>query len=147
MDAVAVEDVVRDCLAALAEPERARVTPRFDGSGMVRGDEAVLRIVVDNLVDNALKFSGAGNVEVVVSEEAGEVRLVVRDEGPGIDPADAERLFLPFARGEHAAVPGHGLGLSIVAHAVRLHGGDVRFMDRDAGSELRVTLPVWTARL
>lgn len=146
-EAVAMEDVVRDVVAARAEPERARVEYTFDASGMVRGDEALLRIVVDNLIDNALKFSPSGKVHVLVAEEKSEVHLTVRDEGPGVDPAEADRLLLPFTRGSDVSVPGHGLGLSIVAHAVRLHGGTVQFVPRGAaerGAELRVTLPAWS---
>jgi two-component system, OmpR family, sensor kinase len=150
-EAVAVEDVVRDVVAARPAAERARIEATFDATGMVRGDEALLRVVVDNLVDNALKFAEVGKVHVTVGDEGGEVRLTVRDEGPGIDPAEAGRLLLAFTRGTRGSeetVPGHGLGLSIVAHAVRLHGGDVRFVARapsEAGAELRVTLPAWTA--
>ncbi len=73
--------------------------------------------------------------------------LTVRDDGPGVDPAEADGLLLAFTRGTRtaaSAVAGHGLGLSIVAHAVRLHGGSVRFVPREAGAELRVTLPGWT---
>jgi two-component system OmpR family sensor kinase len=147
-EAVAMEDVVREVVAARPEGERARVEPRFVASGMVRGDEALLRIVVDNVIDNALKFSKLGTVRVDVTEEPGEVRVTVRDEGPGVDPADADRLLLAFTRGTRpteTSVPGHGLGLSIVAHAVRLHGGDVRFVPCETGAEVRVTLPAWSA--
>jgi two-component system sensor histidine kinase GlrK len=115
---------------------------------MVRGDVALLRIVVDNVIDNALKFSKLGKVRVDVTEEPGEVHVTVRDEGPGVDPADADRLLLAFTRGTRpteTSVPGHGLGLSIVAHAVRLHGGDVRFVPCETGAEVRVTLPAWSA--
>jgi signal transduction histidine kinase len=156
-EAVALEDVVRDVIGARREADRARVESTLDASGMVRGDEALLRIVVDNLVDNALKFAPTGKVHVIVTEGSGEVRLTVRDHGPGVDPAEAERFFLPFARGSEPSAPGHGLGLAIVAHAVRLHGGDIRFVTRGAdeapdgghagakGAELRVTFPAWTA--
>lgn len=146
-EAVAMEDVVADVVAARPEAERARVTIAIEATGMVRGDEALLRIVVDNLVDNALKFAKSGSVGVRLVETPDEVRLTVHDEGPGIDPADADRLLLAFARGTNAAVAGHGLGLSIVAHAVRLHGGDVHFVKPQTGrgAELRVTLPAWTA--
>lgn len=144
-EAVALEDVVREVVAARSEGDRARMSSTIEASGMVRGDEALLRIVVDNLVDNALKFSGRGRVEIVVSEAKGEVCLAVRDDGPGIDPDDVDRLLLPFERGHDEALPGHGLGLSIVAHAVRLHRGSMRIVPRHPGVELRVTLPVWTA--
>jgi signal transduction histidine kinase len=143
-EAVALEDVVRDVLGARSAADRARVESVIEGPGMVRGDETLLRVVVDNLVDNALKFAPDSAVQVIVEETEAEVRLTVRDEGPGVDVATADRLLLPFARGA-SAVPGHGLGLAIVAHAVRLHGGDVCFVPRDTGAALRVTLPAWKA--
>jgi signal transduction histidine kinase len=144
-EAVAIEDVVRELVAARPEADRARLDVVSRASGIVRGDETLLRIVVENLVDNALKFSPA-QVEVIVEEDDDEVRLTVRDEGPGIDPSDADRLLRPFARGAQTSVPGHGLGLAIVSHAARLHGGSVRFVPRERGTELRVSLPIWTAR-
>jgi signal transduction histidine kinase len=144
-EAVAMEDVVREVVAARPAAERARLEATINASGMVRGDEALLRIVVDNLVDNGIKFSVRGNVRVILVEESGEVHLTVKDEGAGIDPAEADRLLLPFTRGRETSVPGHGLGLSIVAHAVRLHGGSVRIVPCEAGAELRVTLPAWAA--
>ena len=144
-EAVAMEDVVREVVGARSGEERARVETTVAGPGMVRGDEALLRIVLDNLLDNALKFSKVGPVYIEVDEQADQVRLVVRDEGPGIDLAEAERVLLPFERGGRTDVAGHGLGLSIVAHAVRLHGGEVHFVAREAGAELCVTLPSWKA--
>ena len=148
-EAVAMEDVVREVVAARPDAERARIVTDLESSGMVRGDEALLRIVVDNLIDNALKFSRTGDVRVRVDEQEREIRLTVQDEGPGIDPGEAERVLRPFTRGRgsDAAVPGHGLGLSIVAHAVRLHGGEVTFVPREGrdGAELRVTIPAWRA--
>lgn len=145
-EAVAMEDVAREVIASRSDDERARLAPTFDAPGMVRGDETLLRIVVDNLIDNALKYSKGGKVEVIVGEEDGDVLLTVRDEGPGVDLEDADRLLLAFTRGTSTSdggVAGHGLGLSIVAHAVRIHGGTVRFVPRKAGAELRVTLPGW----
>lgn len=145
-DAVALEDVVREVLGARTDDERARIEVKTSAPGMVRGDEALLRIVVENVIDNALKFSTAGSVHVEVDEGDEKVHLVVRDEGPGVDPAEAERLLLPFVRGP-TEVAGHGLGLAIVAHVVRLHGGDVRFAPRERGAELRIRLPGWSADL
>lgn len=151
-EAVALEDVVRDVVAARSDEERARLSMSCEASGTVRGDETLLRLVVDNLVDNALKFARSGEVQVVVTETADDVQLTVRDEGAGVDLADQERLLLPFARGPargDEVVAGHGLGLSIVAHVVRLHAGDVRFVarrDAASGAEVRVTIPGWAAR-
>ena len=146
LEDVALEDIVRETIAARPPAERARLEPAYVASGMVRGDDALLRIVVDNLIDNALKYAPAGCVQVEVTEEGPSALVTVIDEGAGIEPDEAERLLLPFARGRDTSVPGHGLGLAIVADAMRLHGGDVRFVGRPAGTAVQVTLPKWTAQ-
>lgn len=146
MEDVALEDIVRETIAARPEAERARLEAVYVASGMVRGDDALLRIVVDNLIDNALKYAPEGAVQVEVTEEGRNVAVTVSDEGDGIDPDDAERLLLPFARGRDTSVPGHGLGLAIVADAVRLHEGEVRFLPRAAGTAVQITLPMWAAQ-
>ncbi len=145
-EAVSMSDVVRDVVAAHSEPASARINMTLAPSGMVRGDEALLRIVVENLIDNALKFSEPGKVSVSVVDEGDDVQFRVRDDGPGIDPAEADRLRLPFTRGRGAAVAGHGLGLSIVDHAVNLHDGSFRICASERGADVRVTLRAWTAR-
>lgn len=147
-DAVAMEDVVRETVAARRKTERVRIVTKSEASGIVRGDEELLRVVVDNLIDNALKFGEPGNVMVEVIEDGPSVVVSVRDEGPGIDPAEAERLLRAFTRGSSAAgavVPGHGVGLSIVAHGARIHGGEVVFVRRDIGAEVKIVLPIWKA--
>lgn len=102
--------------------------------------------IVDNLVHNAVRHAGPGaTVWVRLTEEAGEVVLVVEDDGPGIDPAVRERLFQPFEQGEtaaHDAKPGTGLGLSLVRQFVELHQGTVTVEDgpRD-GARFEVRMP------
>ncbi|RYG86736.1 ATP-binding protein, partial [bacterium] len=146
VDAVALEDVVRDVVASRAEDLRARIAFHPEASGTVRGDETLLRALVENLVDNALKFDRSGAIAVTVSEDEANVFLSVRDEGPGVAPHEIEALLAPFVRGTAgSSAPGHGLGLAIVAHVVRLHGGVVRFVPRDSGAEISVSLPVWKA--
>lgn len=145
-DAVALDDVVRDVLAERSAEDRARLVFVAVGEGpqgIVRGDDVLLRAVADNLIDNALKFSGDRPVRVRVDEGEGAVEMVVCDEGPGIDPAEAERLLLPFTRRPGEQAPGHGLGLAIAAHAVRLHGGRLCIAAPARGTEVRVTLPAW----
>lgn len=94
---------------------------------LIEGDSARLDQVISNLVSNALKYSPRyAPVHVTLERQDRLVRLAVRDEGPGIAPAEIPRLFLPFSR--LAAQPtggesSHGLGLSIAHDLVRLHGG------------------------
>jgi two-component system sensor histidine kinase MprB len=90
---------------------------------LVTGDPGRIRRAVDNLLDNAGKWSPAdGHVEVAVKD--GEVS--VRDHGPGVEPADRAHVFDRFWRAPTArSTPGSGLGLAIVQQVARAHGGEV----------------------
>ena len=120
---------------------RLRLEPG-DADALVRGDEHLFAAVLDNLVDNALKFSD-GPVRVSLSSERGEVVLEVSDEGPGIPPEFEAELFEPFHRGVTGRRrPGHGVGLALVRHIVRACGGQVSFVHGDVrGATVRVRLP------
>ncbi|MBI5514006.1 MAG: HAMP domain-containing histidine kinase, partial [Deltaproteobacteria bacterium] len=147
-DAVALSDVVREAIAALDPPRRARVASELDDDAVVRGDATLLRALIDNALDNALKFAPAGAVTVRVSREPDAAVLRVVDEGPGVAPGQRERVFEPFYRTAAAragATRGHGVGLALIAHVARAHGGDARFEDATRGASLRVTLPPWRA--
>ena len=96
---------------------------------LVRGDGALLEIAVDNLLDNARKFSAEGTrPRVLVSAEAGRVRVSLTSTGEPTPADGGERLFERFYRSAEAraARAGHGLGLPLARHIARLHGGDVR---------------------
>jgi signal transduction histidine kinase len=93
-----------------------------------------LRLVVDNLLDNAaIHGVQGGRVLVELERENGSWLLRVADDGPGIPEAERERLLEPFARGADTDAPGTGLGLAIVAQQVALHGGDLRLEDSPLG--------------
>jgi signal transduction histidine kinase len=93
----------------------------------VPGDEAALRRVLHNLIDNALVHGpAAGEVEIVLVGRDGHVLLTVRDQGQGPDLEQRERVFERFWRGPDASGrPGSGLGLSIAAAIVKRHGGRI----------------------
>jgi signal transduction histidine kinase len=82
-------------------------------------------------------------IEVVVAESDGEARVEVADTGPGIPPADRERVFERFWRGSAAAgVSGGGVGLAVVDEIVRAHGGRVEITDNHgSGARFIVALP------
>jgi two-component system OmpR family sensor kinase len=99
---------------------------------VVVGDDARLHQVVTNLVGNAVAHTPAGtSVDVRVQRRGGDVVLEVRDDGPGMAPDVAARVFERFYRADSsrtrtgAATTGTGLGLSIVAAIVAAHGGTV----------------------
>jgi two-component system OmpR family sensor kinase len=120
----------------------AEVEPRI----LVRGDEDRLRLMVLNLLDNAVKFTPAGRkVEVRLEGRPQSARFEVHDEGPGVAAADRRQIFDRFFRGEgpHASgASAGGLGLSVVRWVVELHGGEVRLVDGDgSGATFEVVLP------
>ncbi len=105
----------------------------------VRGEEEAIRRVLENLVENALVHGPAdGVVTVTVGRERERALVSVRDEGPGPDSADLERLFERFWRGADSSErPGSGLGLSIAQAIVERHSGRITV----AGSAFTVELP------
>ncbi len=111
-------------------------------------DAALLSTAIANLVSNAIRYSPTGATIAVELARAGDdVRIDVIDEGPGIAPADRERVFEPFYRGQtqpEGGLAGTGIGLSIVAEAAAAHGGRVRLLDPVAGTRgarFRIELP------
>jgi signal transduction histidine kinase len=106
----------------------------------IRGDGELLFEALSNLVDNALKFTGAGgHVRVSAARTPGGARLTVRDDGPGIPEAERSFVTRRFYRGQkHAGVPGHGLGLSLVAAVVDLHGFALRLGDARPGAVVEI---------
>ncbi len=97
---------------------------------VVNGDAQLLRIVMENLLGNAWKYTGneeAALIEFGAAETEDGKAWFVRDNGPGFDMADADRLFKPFQRlpGATAAFRGHGIGLATVQRIVERHGGRV----------------------
>jgi len=150
LETVSLADIVSAVVSALPEAARARVELRADAEGLVRGDESLLRSVVSNAIDNALKFSGAlaVTVEIAEVEEQGApwVRATTRDRGPGIAPDLRARVFEPFFRAAPGAAPGHGLGLAMIGHIARAHGGRAELVELAAGEPgacLAVLLPAW----
>ena len=93
------------------------------------GDPRLLRVALENLFSNALKFTGRTphtRIEFGVTHEDGAVAYFIRDNGAGFDMAYADRLFVPFQRLHNAAdYPGTGVGLATVQRIVQRHGGKV----------------------
>lgn len=139
-------DAVHD--AKSTTPNRSIALEFVEGPGMpeVLGDEGRLRQVLGNLVANALQHTPADTVVTVrVGTEGDAATLEVADQGPGMHPQDAERIFERFYRADSSrtrASGGAGLGLSIVDSLVRASGGRVSVMTAPgAGCCFRVTLP------
>lgn len=110
---------------------------------VVAGDAGLLRLVLFNLLDNALKHSPEGEViRVELRRRDGEAAIRVSDRGPGVKPADRERVFERFFRGGPASGTGvGGLGLSVVRWIAEAHGGTARLLETDRGAAFEVVLP------
>jgi two-component system OmpR family sensor kinase len=131
--------------ARAADPARP-ITLTADGAVGVLGDGSRLRQVIDNLLTNAREHTPPGTpVHVGLRSDEESVELTVRDEGPGIDTADAARVFERFYRADASRSRDHGgvgLGLSIVAAVVEAHGGSVACEPAPGGGALfRIVLP------
>ena len=108
------------------------------------GQEAGLRMLLGNLIDNALRYTPTGGrVDVELARENDHAIICVNDNGPGIPPEERERVFERFYRVAGSDVPGSGLGLSIVRQVALLHGGGVELTTSPSGGlAARVSLPL-----
>jgi signal transduction histidine kinase len=147
-----LEHVVRkscDMFQAVAETQSVSLVCNLQPTA-IRGDAARMRQVINNLLDNALKYTPTGgtvNVDLFVRPEPREVVLTVADTGPGIDDLDLPFIFDRFYRGDKSrhrvkTTTGTGLGLSIVYSTVTGHGGQISATSqRGKGTTFTVILP------
>jgi signal transduction histidine kinase len=138
--------LVANCQAT-APNHRLLIQDRSLDPPVVSGDPLRLQIVIDNLLDNAVKYSpGGGEIYCDLTSANGMLVLTVRDTGIGIAAEDMPRLFVRFSRLATEAmpdVPGTGLGLYLARELARLHGGDIVAVSGPGqGSEFTLTLPL-----
>ncbi|RYF66868.1 MAG: HAMP domain-containing histidine kinase, partial [Comamonadaceae bacterium] len=136
-----VDDVI-ELYAAVAEVQGATVLREGDDTLPVLGDRDLLAGVVANLLDNALKYGGAGcTVRVRTEWLGGQALLTVQDDGPGVPDAQRARMGTRFVRLQ-PDLPGHGLGLASVQAVVALHGGQLHYEAAHPGLRVRIALPI-----
>ena len=108
---------------------------------IVTGQSEWLRVLIRNLVDNAIRYSQAdGTLHVSVARTAGQCRLSVSDSGPGIPANEREAVLRRFHRLDQGGQQGSGLGLAIVARIAELHGAGLDLAASDGTQGLRVTV-------
>ncbi|MEJ5222511.1 MAG: HAMP domain-containing sensor histidine kinase, partial [Tepidiforma sp.] len=132
--------------------EERQVTLEFapSGTARVRGDFERLEQVLNNLIDNALRYTPPrGTVRVACRDlQPGTLQVAVSDTGPGIAPEDLPHLFERFYRSKHTRESndgrkGHGLGLAIAREIVRAHGGEIwATSELGKGTTFVFTLPI-----
>jgi signal transduction histidine kinase len=125
---------VTELLSPLASKRgsQIRVLPVPVPVGLRVGDAARIKQVLHNLVDNAIKFNGQGDVEVSLDLEGDTLVLRVRDHGKGVPPDRRERIFEPFAPGSNGPAARRevaGLGLTMARRLARAMGGDVQCVE------------------
>jgi two-component system, OmpR family, sensor kinase len=145
---VRLEELAREVVAELvplADSGRIDLGVSTAEPVSVHGDPDDLRTLLRNLVDNAVRYSGAGGrvdvaVEEVASGDGRMARLTVSDNGPGIPPEERERVLDRFYRRAGSQPPGSGLGLAIVKAIADAHGAAVRLGDGPSGKGLSVSV-------
>jgi signal transduction histidine kinase len=145
-EVVSAYTVVQRALENLAGPIGERGANIHVGElPSVIGDPGQLVQVFQNLIGNGIKFSAAEEprVGITAAIEPGMCRFAVSDNGVGIDPDDAERIFDPFHRSAPGAFEGTGIGLAIARKIVGRHGGRIWARPRpDGGSVFHFTVPL-----
>jgi two-component system sensor histidine kinase QseC len=126
---VELREIVSEVLAELSNSAIERgidIELQGEGTHIVRGNAEALRVLVRNLVDNAIRYTPqAGRVVVSIASTRNQIGLTVSDNGPGIVPDERERVFERFYRGHESPAGGSGLGLSIVRRIAALHDASV----------------------
>ncbi len=151
LDAVTDSGFVAEAvdLTGLVAEECARTGADLDAPSLalppLHVDVKLVRRLIRNLLDNAVKYGGSGLVEVTLRQtEASAIQLDVMDRGPGIPVAETEKVFEPFYRvtGTRDSKGGAGLGLALVRAIARVHGASIAYLPRPGGGSIfRLTIP------
>jgi signal transduction histidine kinase len=141
-----VQDLIEGALETLR--------PSLDGLGFkltvdlpdrlprVKADRAAMVAVMENFVDNSIKYSGdTRELNISASSNGDRISIVFTDRGRGIPPDDVPHVFERFYRGSNTHVSGSGLGLAIAQRVVESHGGTISLRSTvEVGTEVHVTL-------
>ncbi|KVG30532.1 ATP-binding protein [Burkholderia diffusa] len=139
--------VVQTCIddhQARADRKQMSLISGVSGPVIAHAPSTLVRVLLDNLVDNAIKYGREqGRIEITSWQDAGAINLQIRDDGPGVPDEDLSRLQDRFFRGADQDESGSGLGLSIVARIVTKLGGSLTYIDglNGNGFGVRVTFP------
>ena len=129
LEQVSLPELIRDCAVEL----RAEVVVDLDPSLTVRADERMLRTALLNLMRNGVEANPDESVLVTAARENGTIMIEVRDTGPGISPADLQKIFIPFFT---TKAKGHGIGLALTHRIVTQHGGTLTAANYPGGGAI-----------
>ena len=148
VDLGAVVEGVAELYAPLAEEKGLALETATGTGAMIEGNQNLLSQALANLVDNSIKYSAPGaRITVSAAEVPKGIELCVADTGPGIPPADRQRVLDRFVRLEESrSPPGTGLGLSLVAAVARLHGAQFVLQDNAPGLKAVITFSSGSVR-
>ena len=123
------------------------VTSKIQGNTIVKGDVFMLETIIENLIENAVKYSGTHPcINLYSFQNEKEIIFGVKDQGPGIPLTERENIFTKFYRignEETRSAKGSGLGLFIVSEFARLNGGSIQYKENlPKGAAFEVTLPL-----
>lgn len=150
---LAISDIVANVVAmnqALAERKNQLIHFQTETSAQVKADEVKMSEIIDNLINNAIKYSAFGTeIFVKLSEFENYVFISVEDQGPGLTEEDKKRLYQRFSRLSAQPTAGEnstGLGLSIVKLLVEAHEGTIQAESegRGKGTKFTVKLPIFS---
>lgn len=113
----------------------------------IEGDQELLRSAFENVVRNAIRYTQPGTaVQISIKCENNDVRILVRDHGPGVPESELDNVFKPFYRvdtSRERRTGGVGLGLAIAERAIKLHNGKIKAGNpRDGGFQIEISLPM-----
>lgn len=140
-----LQNLAADC-AVEAEANHCRISFTSSAAVTVPGNAELLHRAFENVIRNAIRYSPpGGTVEIHLYRNQAQIKIAIRDHGPGIPENLIPRIFDPFFRADPSrdeATGGIGLGLAIARRAIRVHHGDITAENAHPGALLRFTLPV-----
>jgi two-component system OmpR family sensor kinase len=142
VDLTALAREVVGMLSAAADEKQIDLGLSSAAPAVVNADPDALRILLNNLLDNAMRYTPQhGRVDVAVSDDATACHVVIQDTGPGIPEGDLERVFDRFYRIPGTWVEGSGLGLAIARQIAESNGATIELRNTGSGLKVSVTFP------
>ncbi|TFV88683.1 two-component sensor histidine kinase, partial [Oxalobacteraceae bacterium OM1] len=142
VDLAALAQQVAGTLASVAHDKRIDLGVSRADPVTLEGDPDALRVMLENVVENAMRYTPEGGaVDVAVKTVNGGALVQVADNGPGIPAGELERVFDRFYRVPGTAVQGSGLGLSIVREIADAHGAEVKLANTAPGLKVEIIFP------